>query len=203
MNKTRLVSMIEASFFAGFALILDLLPSIQIAPWVSISFAMVPIFVISFRWGTMAGMLSGFLWGVLRLIFEPAMFTPLQVIIDYFIAFAFIGLAGLFRRKLLSGMRDKKRFTAVLWLFLAVFTGSFVRYFWHFIAGIIFWGHYAPEGTSPVIYSFVINGTAMLGSFFLSFITLVLLFWNASKLIFGKERDAFSSPGFENRERRS
>ena len=192
MNKMRLVSMIEASFFAAFALILDLLPSIHIAPWVSISFAMVPIFVIAFRWGTVTGMLSGFLWGVMQLIFDPAMFTPLQVIIDYFIAFAFIGLAGLFRRKVLSGLKDKKRFTAVLWLFVAVFAGSVARYFWHFVAGVIFWGHYAPKGTSPFIFSFVINGTAMLGSFFLCFIALVLLCWNASKFIFMKGQDVTS-----------
>ncbi len=35
-----------------------------------------------------------------------------------------------------------------------------VRYLWHFLAGIIFWGSYAPKGMSAVWYSFSVNGTA-------------------------------------------
>ncbi len=182
--------MVEASYFAGFALILDLLPSIQLAPWISISFAMIPIFIISFRWGTVVGMLSGFLWGVLQLIFDnPAMFTPLQVIIDYFIAFAFIGLAGLLHLKVRTEiLKEPKRAKGLLWLFLAVLIGSFARFFWHFIAGIVFWGHFAPEGTPPVVYSFLFNGVALLGSFLLCFTGLALLLWNVPRLISVKER---------------
>ena len=58
MKNFKLVAMIEAAFFAAFAFILDLLPSIQLAPWISISFAMVPIFIVAFRWGVKGGLLS-------------------------------------------------------------------------------------------------------------------------------------------------
>lgn len=188
MNRTRLAAMIEASYFAAFAFILDLLPSIQMAPWVSISFAMLPIFVLAFRWGAPVSLLSGFLYGLLKLMFtEPAMFTPLQVIIEYFIAFAFVGFAGLFFKKIQSNFRNRKRIPALLWVVIATFLGAFARYFWHFIAGIFFWSHNAPNGTSPVAYSLAVNGVAMLGTFILCSIGLVLLLGSAPGLVFKKK----------------
>lgn len=190
MNKTRLVAMIEASYFAAFAFILDLLPSIQVAPWISFSFAMVPIFILAFRWGTLVSLLSGFLWGLLKLIFtEPAMFTPIQVIIEYFIAFAFVGFAGLFHKKIQNHFKQGKKTTALLWVVAATFIGSFARYFWHFIAGIFFWSHNAPDGTSPVMYSLAVNGISFLGVYILCSIGLILILGSAPSLIFRKGQE--------------
>lgn len=190
MDKTILMSMIEASYFAAFAFILDLLPSIQLAPWSSISFAMLPIFVLAFRWGITVSLLSGFLWGLLKLLFtESAMLTPLQVIIDYFIAFAFIGFAGLFYKKIQGNFKNERRLTALLWVVVATFLGAFARYFWHFIAGIFFWSHNAPNGTSPVTFSLAVNGTALLGAFIFCSIGLVLLLGSSPGLVFRKKQE--------------
>lgn len=63
MKKIGLIALIEAAFFAAMALVLDLLPSLQLSPSISISFAMVPIFIIAFRWGFKVSFISGFLWG--------------------------------------------------------------------------------------------------------------------------------------------
>ena len=68
MKNLKLVTMIEVAFFAAFSFILDMLPSIQLAPWLTISFAMVPIFILAFRWGLKAGLLSGFIWGLLQVV---------------------------------------------------------------------------------------------------------------------------------------
>jgi thiamine transporter len=69
MRTNQLQPLIETSILAALAFIIDLLPSIQLGPWISISFAMVPVFILSFRWGFKYGVLSGFLWGVLQVIF--------------------------------------------------------------------------------------------------------------------------------------
>ncbi len=99
MKKLSLVAMIEAAFFGAFAFILDLLPSIKLSPWISISVAMVPIFIIAFRWGLKVSLLSGFLWGLLQVVLGDAYYlSPVQFLIEYFIAFAFVGFAGLFFR---------------------------------------------------------------------------------------------------------
>ncbi len=55
MRNFRLQMLIEATMLAAAAMVLDLLPSIKIASGISISFAMVPVFVAALRWGHKAG----------------------------------------------------------------------------------------------------------------------------------------------------
>ena len=70
---------------------------------------------------------------------------------------------------------------------MAVFVGSLARYFWHFIAGIVFWGSFAPEGMSPVIYSLIVNGGTMVGSGLLCTVLLIILTKASSRLIMRKQ----------------
>lgn len=184
MKKIGLLAMIEASFFAAFALILDLLPSIKISPSISISFAMVPIFIVAFRWGTKVALASGFLWGLLQVAVGDVWFlTPVQFAIEYFIAFAFVGFAGLFYQTIQTHLKSGNKKSLLLWIVIATFVGSIARYFWHFVAGFIFWGEYAPEGMSPVLFSLVANGSTMLGAAVLCSIVLALLILNAPRLL--------------------
>ena len=114
MNK-NLVMMIEAAFLAVFALILDLLPSIRLTPAVSISIAMVPIFIMAIRWGIKGGLLSGFLWGLLQVVTGDIYFLTIsQFLIEYFIAFAFVGFAGLFYKTIQTALQDGKKSKAIV-----------------------------------------------------------------------------------------
>lgn len=184
MKKLGLLAMIEAAFFAAFALILDLLPAIQLGPWISISFTMVPIFILAFRWGFKVSILSGFIWGLLQVAAGDVYFlTPIQFAIEYFIAFAFIGFAGLFYRPIQYLLQNGEKKKALQWVIVAIFIGSVARYFWHFLAGVIFWGEYAPEGMSPVIYSLIVNGGTMLGATLLCSVVILLLLSNAPRMI--------------------
>lgn len=179
--------MIEAAFFAAIAMVLDLLPSITIAPAVTISFSMVPIFILAFRWGFKVSFLSGFLWGLLQLTTGNFYFLSIiQFLIEYFIAFAFIGFAGFFHPVIQKALKQGSKLTVSIWIVVAVFVGSLARYFWHFIAGVVFWGDYAPEGMSPVMYSFAMNGLAMLGAAVLCSIVLVILISASTRLIMKK-----------------
>lgn len=110
-RKLPLQALIEAAIIAALAYIIDVLPAIEPFPWVKISIAMIPVLLLSLRWGWKAGMASGFVWGLLQIVLGTAyVLTLLQAFIEYFIAFSFIGLAGLF-------------------------AGCLARYFWHFLAG--------------------------------------------------------------------
>ena len=52
MSKTSIRPMIEVALFATIAYILDLVTQpMSLGPWISLSFKMVPIFLLSFRWG--------------------------------------------------------------------------------------------------------------------------------------------------------
>jgi thiamine transporter len=188
MKKLGLVALIEAALMAAFAVILDLLPSIDLSPSISISISMVPIFLLAFRHGVKASLASGFIWGLLQIASGDAWIaTPVQMIIEYFIAFAFIGFAGLFYRKIQGSIRNNQKKKALLWVVIAVFVGSLARYFWHFIAGFIFFAEYAPEGMDPVLFSFLTNGATMLGTAVLCSIVLVLLISTAPRLIGRKD----------------
>ncbi|MGE7632037.1 energy-coupled thiamine transporter ThiT [Bacillus paramycoides] len=205
MRNTNLQAMIESAILAAFALIIDILPlSIKLPTGGSISFAMIPIFIIVYRWGFKMAFLGGLIWGLLQIVVGDAyILTPVQAFIEYFIAFAFIGFAGLFYRPIQKALtsnnsnaehssfgsrKDKPTSKqnngkkALVYITLATFVGSFARYFCHFIAGIIFWGQYAPKGQSAVLYSLIVNGSTMIGSFILCTVLLILLFTTSPRL---------------------
>lgn len=186
MKKLPLVAMLEASFLAALAFIFDLLPSIKLSPAISISFAMVPIFILAFRWGVKVSFVAGFLWGLLQVALGDAagqILTPLQGFIEFFIAFAFIGVAGIFRKPIKSSMEKRNTLVALLLIIVATFVGSAARYFWHFIAGFIFWAEYAPEDMNPVLFSFTVNGVTMLGAATFCSIILAILIKSAPSII--------------------
>ncbi|ALQ70375.1 energy-coupled thiamine transporter ThiT [Bacillus cereus] len=206
MRNTNLQAMIESAILAAFAMIIDILPlSLKLPTGGSISFAMIPIFIIAYRWGFKSAFLGGLVWGLLQIVVGDAyILTPVQAFIEYFIAFAFIGFAGLFYRPIQKalltsnennleqsslGSRKEKPSSkqnegkkVLAYIILATFIGSFARYFCHFIAGIIFWGQYAPKGQSAVLYSLIVNGSTMLGSFILCTVLLIFLFLTSPRL---------------------
>lgn len=184
MRNTNLQAMIEAAILAAFALVIDILPlSIKLPTGGSISFAMIPIFIIAYRWGFKASFLSGLVWGLLQIVAgDASIFTPVQAFIEYFVAFAFIGFAGLFHVPIQQAIVNKQKAKAIMYVIIAAFIGSLARYFWHFIAGFIFFGQYAPKGQSAVLYSFIFNGITMIGSFALCAALLVALFTTAPRL---------------------
>jgi thiamine transporter len=49
------------------------------------------------------------------------------------------------------------------------------RFLSHFLSGVVFFGMYAPEGMSPVVYSAVYNGSYMLPELVISGILIYML----------------------------
>lgn len=191
IKKLSLQGMIEVAIFAALAMLLDFLPSLKFTPSISISVAMVPIFIIAFRWGFFASFVSGFLWGILQIAVGNAwILTPMQAFIEYFIAFAFIGFAGLFARLVRRNLKANLKGRALTWIVIGVFIGSAARYFWHFVAGVIFFKSYAIDaGKSPYIFSLIANGTTCFFSAIGCAIVLVLLIAKAPQLITSANRN--------------
>ena len=121
--------------------------------------SMVPILIISFMYGPEIGMLTGFLFGVIYLIISPYILHPIQVLFDYPLPFMAVGLAGFFKNKKLLGTT----------------LGMFIRFIFHFISGVLFFGEFAPKGWSPVLYSFIVNGSVVLGNLLMILIIISLL----------------------------
>lgn len=189
MQNRRLQILIEAAILAAAAMVLDLLPSIQLAAGISVSFAMVPVFIVALRWGWKAGIFSGFLWGVLQIVTGDAtILHPIQAIVEYLLAFAMVGVAGFFASIIQEQLEQQRKKAVLVTVGIAIFVASFARYFWHFVAGYYFWGSYAPEGMSAIWYSFVVNGTTMILTFILCAIVLIALVSVSPRLIENKRR---------------
>ncbi len=121
--------------------------------------SMVPILLISFMYGPEIGMLTGFLFGVIYLIISPYILHPIQVLFDYPLPFMAVGLAGFFKNNKLLGAS----------------LAMFIRFIFHFISGVLFFGEFAPNGWSPVLYSFVVNGSVVAGNLLVILIIISLL----------------------------
>ena len=179
MSKTTIRPMIEVALLATIAYILDLVTQpMSLGPWISLSFKMVPIFLLSFRWGVKAGAMGGFIWGLLQVVTGEAAsgwLTPIQGFLEYFVAFSLIGLSGTVKPALDKAIRDKKRVQTLTYITSGVILGGLARYLIHYIAGVIFWGSYAPAGQSAYIYSLIVNSSSFLGETIASLIVFFIL----------------------------
>ena len=179
MSKTTVRPMIEVALLATIAYILDLVTQpMSLGPWISLSFRMVPIFLLSFRWGVKAGAMGGFIWGLLQVVTGEAAggwLTPIQGFLEYFVAFSLIGLSGTVKPALDKAIRDKKRVQTLTYITAGVVLGGFARYLIHYIAGVIFWGSYAPEGQSAYLYSLIVNSSSFIGETIASLIVFFIL----------------------------
>ncbi|MFD1780577.1 energy-coupled thiamine transporter ThiT [Fredinandcohnia salidurans] len=187
MRNTRLQAMIEAAIFAVLALALDMfVPSIKIGPSISISFAMIPIFIVALRWGFKIGFLAGFLWGLLQVIFDPWIIHPVQGAIDYFLAFSFIGFAGLFKNGVQESLRTGNKGKSLALIISAIFIGSLARYFWHFVSGFVFFAEQL-KGFEAVWFSLTANGITFLGAFIFCSIIMTLLILSSPRFFLLKQ----------------
>ena len=179
MSKTNIRPMIEVALFATIAYILDLVTQpMSLGPWISLSFKMVPIFLLSFRWGLKAGAMGGLIWGLLQVVTGQAAggwLTLTQGCLEYFVAFSLIGISGVVKPALDKAIKQGNRVKSLMVITEGILLGSFARYLIHFIAGVIFWGSYAPKGQSPFLYSFIVNSSSFLGETLASLIVFFAL----------------------------
>ena len=86
--------------------------------------AMVPILLLSYIYGPLVGMLSGFLFGILSLFFNPYIMHPIQVLFDYPLPFAVLGLAGFFASKV--NVKKQTTRTFYIWMATGIATLAFM-----------------------------------------------------------------------------
>ncbi|MEH6940962.1 energy-coupled thiamine transporter ThiT [Bacillus sp. JJ722] len=186
--KNKTLFMVEVAVFAALALLLDLVSNFVFSRiWPqggSVSIAMLPVFLMAFRWGLKGGLLTGFLLGMLQVVLGQAyIMHPVQGFIDYFFAFTVVGFAGIFAKGISDGFANGNRSKAISQMILGVFIGSGLRYLCHFATGIIFFGSGAPEGQPVALFSAIYNGTYMLPSFILCAVLVVMLYTAASRVL--------------------
>lgn len=107
--------------------------------------SMLLICLIGYLYGPTTGLLTGVAYGILQFIVEPYIYFPMQVIVDYVLAFGALGLSGFF-------YKSKNG------LVKGYLLGVAGRYVFAVISGWLFFGEYAWEGWGALPYSLVYNG---------------------------------------------
>ncbi|MBD3108140.1 energy-coupled thiamine transporter ThiT [Bacillus sp. AGMB 02131] len=189
--KRKTLFLVEVAVFAALAVLLDYVSSIiSLRIWPqggSVSIAMVPIFIMAFRWGLKGGLTTGLLLGALQLVVtQPWIATPVQAFIDYFVAFTVVGFAGVFAKKVQQRFEGGEKTVANAYMVTGILLGSMLRFLCHFATGIIFFGMYAPEDQPIALYSFLYNGSYMLPSAIISGVVVVALYGAASRVLLRK-----------------
>lgn len=151
------------------------------SPWAfggSVSLAMLPIVLMAFRHGLKGGLLTGLLYGIIDFLVGPYFIHPIQVLLDYPIAFMLVGFAGLVHLK-----PRQSKWSQVSLVVIATLIGSFLRFVAHFVSALVWFGQYAPEGMPVWIYSAAYNASYMVPCFVLTAAVLTLLVIDTPRLL--------------------
>ena len=122
-------------------------------------FSILPIVVCGYLLGTRRGVMAGFCVGLINLIFGPYVIHPVQLLMDYPIAFGALGLSGLTRN-------TKNGLTK------GYIIGIIGRYICAVLSGVIFFGAYAPEGFNAWTWSLWYNLTYLAAEGILTIIVI-------------------------------
>jgi thiamine transporter len=114
----------------------------------SVSFMMVPLFVLTFAFGGKEGAVSGLMVGMIKLILDSKKYGVFQMVLDYPIAFSVLGIASFFDN-----------------IYIGIIVACFLRYLVHVISGLIYFN-------ASLTASMVINGGHMLTETILTLVTM-------------------------------
>ncbi len=140
-------------------------------------FSMLFVTLTGYFYGVKTGIITGAAYGMLQLILGPYIYVPVQVLLDYPLAFGALGLSGFFcsrKHGLVTGY----------------ILGVAGRYIFHVISGYVFFAEYAPEGLNPLLYTLIYNMTYILPEMVLT--VLLLSIPSVSRAIAQVKKQAIS-----------
>ncbi|MGF1470831.1 MAG: energy-coupled thiamine transporter ThiT [Rubrobacteraceae bacterium] len=152
----------EAALAIALAFVLGLITLFRMPLGGSVSLEMVPLIVLALRQGWKVGMLAGGAYGLLNLAINPVILHPVQVLFDYPLPFAALGLAGLFSPTTSGAIAGS--IVAVL-----------ARFACHFVSGVAFFAAFAPEGWNPLVYSAAYNAAYLVPSLVIVLVAVPVL----------------------------
>lgn len=138
----------------------------------SISISMLPIVILTIRRGFRIGLIAGLVFGIFQFILPLTVYylSPVQYAFDYVLPYVALSAIALVKNF------DTKGLT------IGVIIVGVLKYASHVIAGIAFWGEYAPESFNAVTWSLYYNATYSVPSIILAAIVLVVMARNPKLL---------------------
>lgn len=160
-NKLNTRELAEISILVALAIVLNQIKIWQMPQGGSVTLAsMIPIMLLAYRRGVKVGIIGGIVFGLVQMVIEGYVYYPIQIILDYPLAFACLGLAGFFKKIPPVGA-------------VVALVGRFLC---HLVSGAVFFAMYAPAGQNPWLYSAVYNGGYIFVEMIIS-VTLLYFIW--------------------------
>ena len=160
----------EGAIMIALAQILSYLKLMELPNGGSLTPAMFPIILFAVRWGLGPGLMAGFVFGLLQLIFDGAYAWGWQsMLLDYLVAFTPLGLAGLFRGKKWG-------------IFAGTIVGCAGRFLVHYISGVTIY-----KILVPTAFTIVYNGSYMLPNTIIALVIAAFLYQPMKKYILGRD----------------
>ena len=118
--------------------------------------SLLPLMIYSYMFGVKKGIFAGFVYGILQAVQDPFIIHPAQFLLDYPVAFAFIGLAGLF-----ANVKKLEKLPQIQFA-LGALVASVFRYLSHVLSGAFAFTEWAfhwttGEAMNPWLYSLGYN----------------------------------------------
>ena len=146
-NRITTKQLVFSAAAMGLAMVCSLIKFANLPMGGSVTlFSMLFIVLIGYWYGPYVGIMAGFAFGLLQFVIEPIFYTIPQMLFDYPLPFAALGLAGFFCNKKWG-------------LQIGYVVGVIGRYIFHVLSGYLFFAAYAPEGMHPLVYSLGYNAT--------------------------------------------
>ena len=134
-NSTRSISYAAICIALSYAL--SYIKFFSLPQGGSVTFAsLLPLALYSYMFGTRKGLVAGVVYGMLQFVQSPQFYEPMQVLLDYPIAFGAIGVAGLARKfKFLKG-------NVMAEFAVGALIAGILRYVSHALSGFYVFFHY-------------------------------------------------------------
>ena len=169
-SHLRVRMLCEGAMMVALAQVLSYIKLMELPNGGSLTPAMFPIILFAVRWGLTPGLMAGFTFGLLQLIFDGAYaWGPTSMLLDYVLAYGVLGVACLFRKQK-GGV------------YIGTVVGCLCRFLVHFISGITIYRIYEPTElfnttfANPYIYSAAYNGSYMVIDLVLCLVITALLY---------------------------
>ena len=181
-SHLRVRALCEGAILVALAFILSFVKLYELPNGGSLTPAMFPILLYALRWGLPRGLIAGFVFGLLQLIFDGAYAWGWQsMLLDYLLAFTPLGLAGLFKGKSWG-------------IFPGTVLGCAARFVIHYISGVTIYRIIEPTavpgfGTfdNASLYSLVYNGSYMILNTLLALLLAGVLYVPLKRYLAGQD----------------
>ncbi len=168
LDMKKLHLLVEMAVFIALSVICSFIKVWEMPQGGSVALTMVPILLIAFRRGPVAGMITGAVYGFLSMLIAGVIYHPMSVLLDYVLAFSLVGIAGFFRKNLMCVLGG-----TVL--------GIGGRFLSSMVSGAVLFAEYAPVGQNPWVYSLIYQATYLIPELLICLVVLWILYTKAKR----------------------